>query len=150
MPWGRRPRRANGRAAAILFAFPMARTAYLWSAALLLVGALAVGNPSLRPARPTAVMTPASAVVAVPLAPVGRDPVGAVAPAAVQLVGHGGAPVEAASPRYGCPDPALAPFVVAVEADAAHGTVWVLQDGRRMARGPGGVPLLVELPRPAK
>lgn len=128
----------------------MVRTAYLWSAALLLVGALAVGNPTLRTARPTPVMTPASAVVAVPLAPVGRELGSAAAPAAVQLVSHGGAPVDASAPRYGCPDPALAPFVVAVEADAAHGTVWVLSDGRRMARGPGGTPLLVELPRPPK
>ncbi len=130
----------------------MARTAYLWSAALLLVGALAVGNPTLRPARLPAELPPTGQSLVAPptAAPAPRAVVGLAMPAAVHLVHHGGAPVDAAAPRYGCPDPALAPFVVAVEADAVHGTVWVVSDGRRMARGPGGMPLLVELPRPGK
>ncbi|MBM3973537.1 MAG: hypothetical protein FJ301_05495 [Planctomycetes bacterium] len=128
----------------------MARTAYLWSAALLLVGALAVGNPTLRPA-PQSAAPPASAVVAAPSAPSpgpARMANAVAAPAAVTLVQHGGAPAEVSS-GYGCPDPAIAPFVVAVESSTLHGAVWVLGDGRRMARGPGGTPLLVELPRAA-
>jgi hypothetical protein len=129
----------------------MASTAYLWSAAALLVAALAVGNPL----RPGVVADAPTATAPAPLAvdALDRSAVrllnASPSPAAVSLVRHGGAPAEAGFAP--CPDAALAPLVVGAEASAAHGTVWVLRDGRRFALGaaPTGLPL-VELAPAAK
>ena len=162
MAWPVRPWRAPAGAAAILLHPLMHRTLCLWSAAALLVGALALGNPLLaRPASRPAPALPATVVAtpaAEPAAAAGGTPVvqpaawreGAparVRPAAVALAVHGGAVV---APE--CPDPALAPFVVAIERDEEHGVVYVLRDGRRMVAGRGPLaPALVELaPEPPR
>jgi hypothetical protein len=124
----------------------MHRTLCLWSAAALLVGALAIGNPLL-PRPSAAAKTPATvrdsspAEAAVQPASWRDGAVARGAPAAVAFAVHGGA---VATPP--CPDPLLAPLVVAVERNDEHGVVYVLRDGRRMTPGrdPMG-PALVEL-----
>jgi hypothetical protein len=144
----------------------MPRTLCLWSAAALLLGALVLGNPLLpRTAVPAGPAGPAGspaigmAPVAAPGRPAGDTPVlqpaawregapGRVRPAAVALAVHGGGAVVAPE----CPDPAVAPFVVAIERDDEHGVVYVLRDGRRMVAGRGPLaPALVELtPEPPR
>lgn len=133
----------------------MSRTLWLWFAVALLVGALALGNP-MRPRRGGSgpvVAAPAAQPVAPPAA-TSRPAAGPIdfapSPAAVSLVRHGGAPVEAAFTP--CPDPALAPHVVRTAVGAPHGTVWILGDGRRFVRGaaPTGLPLVELLAAPGK
>ncbi|MCU0867731.1 MAG: hypothetical protein MUC36_28435 [Planctomycetes bacterium] len=161
----------------------------LWLVLVVLLGALALGNPFL----PCGASTPAAegsssaagsapigagAAVAIPAAPPARavETAPPVAPApsfaGAQLAGAGssrrefGVPALAVAPARRaavvalraesaidaaalpslppCPDPELAPLVVAVE-ELEAGPVWVLRDGRRFARNPvaGALPLLV-------
>jgi hypothetical protein len=138
----------------------------LWSAAALLLGALVLGNPLLpRTSASAASAVPAGSPaigmtpVAAPARPVGDTLVlqpaawregapGRVSPAAVALAVHGGGAVLAPE----CPDPAVAPFVVAIERNDEHGVVYVLRDGRRMVAGRSPLaPALVELtPEPPR
>jgi hypothetical protein len=144
----------------------MPRTLCLWSAAALLLGALVLGNPLLpRTSASAASAVPAGSPaigmtpVAAPARPVGDTLVlqpaawregapGRVSPAAVALAVHGGGAVLAPE----CPDPAVAPFVVAIERNDEHGVVYVLRDGRRMVAGRSPLaPALVELtPEPPR
>jgi hypothetical protein len=159
----------------------------LWLVLVVLLGALALGNPFL----PCGSATPAAdgsssadtssadtssvgSAAAPPARAAANVPPVAPAPAVgeVQLAGalssrrEFGVPAFAVAPTRRaaavalradptvdaasrtslppCPDPELAPLVVAVE-ELEAGPVWVLRDGRRFARNPvaGALPLLV-------